>query len=38
MTPIHPDVYQFAGVILHFLRDKDGKVMGLDYSNPLIER
>ncbi len=36
MTPVHRDVFQFAGVILRFVRDKAGKVVALEYSNPLI--
>ncbi|MDQ1593073.1 MAG: hypothetical protein QOG71_3700 [Pyrinomonadaceae bacterium] len=34
--PIAPDTFQLAGVILRFRRDKAGKVVSLDYSNPLV--
>ena len=34
--PVDRDTFQFAGVILRFTRDKAGKVVGLDFSNPLI--
>ncbi len=36
LTPVHPDTFQFAGVFLRFIRDKTGKVVTLEYSNPLI--
>ncbi len=38
MTPIHPDTFQFAGVILRFVKDKAGKVVRLDYSNPILRK
>lgn len=34
--PVGRDTFQFAGVILRFVRDKAGKVVGLDYSNPVL--
>jgi CubicO group peptidase (beta-lactamase class C family) len=34
--PIDRDTFQFAGLILRFVRDKAGKVTGLEYSNPLL--
>ena len=34
--PVDRDTFQFAGVILRFTRDKAGKIVGLDFSNPLI--
>jgi CubicO group peptidase (beta-lactamase class C family) len=34
--PVDRDTFQFAGVILRFTRDKAGKVVGLDFSNPLL--
>ncbi|HEV2802806.1 MAG TPA: serine hydrolase domain-containing protein [Pyrinomonadaceae bacterium] len=30
------DTFQVRGVTVRFLRDKDGKVVGFDYSNPLV--
>ena len=30
------DTFQISRVIIRFVRDKDGKVVGFDYSNPLI--
>lgn len=34
--PVDRDTFLFAGLILRFTRDKAGKVVGLDFSNPLI--
>jgi CubicO group peptidase (beta-lactamase class C family) len=34
--PVAPDTFQLAGVILRFRRDKAGKVVALDYSNPVV--
>ncbi|HEY0098606.1 MAG TPA: hypothetical protein VGB76_06595, partial [Pyrinomonadaceae bacterium] len=34
--PVDRDTFQLGGVILRFLRDKAGKVVALDYSNPLV--
>ena len=34
--PVDRDTFQFAGLILRFTRDKAGKVVGLDFSNPLL--
>jgi CubicO group peptidase (beta-lactamase class C family) len=30
------DIFQLGGVLLHFIRDKSGKPIAVDYSNPLI--
>jgi CubicO group peptidase (beta-lactamase class C family) len=38
LTAVHTDTFQFAGVFLHFVRDKAGKVVGLDFSNPLLRK
>lgn len=35
-SPIYRDAFQFAGVVLHFVRDKAGKVVALEYSNPML--
>lgn len=36
--PVERDTFQFAGVILRFTRDKAGKVVGLDFSNPVLRK
>lgn len=36
LTPVSQDTFQLSGVTLHFLRDKGGKVVALEYSNPVI--
>lgn len=36
LSPVHPDTFQLGGIIVRFLRDKKGTVIGLSYSNPLI--
>jgi hypothetical protein len=36
--PVERDTFQFAGVILRFRRDKAGKVVGLDFSNPVLRK
>ncbi|HKO96797.1 MAG TPA: serine hydrolase domain-containing protein [Pyrinomonadaceae bacterium] len=36
IRPVHRDTFQVARVILRFVRDKDGKVVGMDYSNPVV--
>ena len=33
---VDPDTFQIRGVIIRFLRDKNGKVLGLNYSNPVV--
>jgi CubicO group peptidase (beta-lactamase class C family) len=38
LTAVHTDTFQFAGVFLHFIRDKAGKVTGLDFSNPVLRK
>lgn len=35
--PIDDDTFQLAGITLHFLRDKAGKVVALNYSNPVVK-
>jgi hypothetical protein len=30
------DTFQLAGVFLRFRRDHTGKVVGLDYTNPVV--
>ncbi len=34
--PVDRDAFQLAGVILRFRRDKAGKVVAVDYSNPVV--
>jgi hypothetical protein len=34
--PVARDTFQIGGLLLHFTRDKAGKVVGLQYSNPLL--
>lgn len=34
--PVDRDTFQLRGMILRFQRDKDGKVLALDYSNPVV--
>ncbi|QHL87629.1 serine hydrolase [Nibribacter ruber] len=34
--PVSKDTYQLGGVLLRFVRDKVGKVVALDYSNPVV--
>lgn len=34
--PVDNDTFQLGGVVLRFLRDKAGKVMALNYSNPVV--
>ena len=36
IRPVYRDTFQISRVTVRFLRDKDGKVVGYDYSNPLI--
>ncbi|MDQ3683908.1 MAG: serine hydrolase [Bacteroidota bacterium] len=36
--PVDRDTFQFAGIILRFVRDKAGKVVGLDFSNPVLRK
>ncbi|HEX4947440.1 MAG TPA: hypothetical protein VFZ34_12280, partial [Blastocatellia bacterium] len=36
--PVDRDTFQFAGITLRFTRDKAGKVVGLDFSNPLLRK
>ena len=36
IRPVDRDTFQISRVTVRFLRDKDGKVVALDYSNPLI--
>jgi hypothetical protein len=34
LTPVDPDVFQVSRVTINFLRNKQGKVEGLDFTNP----
>jgi len=34
--PVDRDTFQLAGVILRFRRDKAGKIVAVDYSNPVV--
>jgi CubicO group peptidase (beta-lactamase class C family) len=34
--PVDRDTFQLSRVTLRFLRDKDGKVVAFDYSNPVV--
>lgn len=36
LRPVDRDTFQISRVTVRFLRDKDGKVVGFDYSNPLV--
>lgn len=36
--PVAPEAFQFGGLILHFVRDKAGKIIGFDYSNPVLRK
>lgn len=36
--PVAPDTFQFRQSLLHFRRDKAGKVVGLEYTNPLLRK
>lgn len=36
IRPIYRDTFQVSRVTVRFLRDKDGKVVALDYSNPVV--
>jgi CubicO group peptidase (beta-lactamase class C family) len=38
LTPVHRDIFEFARVNLQFARDKAGKVVALDYSNPMLRK
>jgi CubicO group peptidase (beta-lactamase class C family) len=38
MNAIHPDKFQFAVIMLSFNRDAAGKIVGLDFSNPLLRK
>jgi CubicO group peptidase (beta-lactamase class C family) len=35
-SPVDRDTFQLSGIILRFLRGRDGKVVAVDYSNPVI--
>lgn len=35
LTPIAPDTFQRGGIVVRFVRDKVGKVSGLDFTNPV---
>ncbi len=36
--PIERDTFQIGGSLLRFRRDNNGKVVGLEYSNPLLRK
>jgi CubicO group peptidase (beta-lactamase class C family) len=36
IRPVYRDTFQISRVTVRFLRDKDGKVVGFDYSNPVV--
>lgn len=36
--PVERDTFQFAGITLRFTRDQAGKIVGLDFSNPLLRQ
>ncbi|WP_066506738.1 serine hydrolase [Rufibacter sp. DG15C] len=36
LTPVKPDTFQLGGVLVRFMRDKTGKVVALEYSNPVV--
>jgi hypothetical protein len=36
IRPVYPDTFQISRITVRFLRDKDGKVVGFDYSNPVV--
>ena len=38
IKPVDRDTFQLAGVIIRFRRDKSGKVIGLDYTNPVLRK
>jgi hypothetical protein len=35
-TPVATDTFNFSLMMVRFVRDKTGKVVGFDYSNPII--
>lgn len=36
--PIHEDIFQFRRMTIRFLRDHTGKVVALEYSNPVLNK
>ncbi len=36
LKPVALDTFMLANMVVRFLRDKDGKVTGYDYSNPVV--
>jgi CubicO group peptidase (beta-lactamase class C family) len=36
MKPVARDTFQLAGMLMHFIRDKAGNVVALDYRNPVV--
>jgi len=36
IRPVARDTFQVSRVMIRFVRDKEGKVVGFDYSNPLV--
>ena len=38
LKPVDTDAFQISRMIIRFIRDKSGKVVRLDYSNPLVRK
>jgi len=36
LKPVDTDAFQISRMMIRFLRDKSGRVVTLDYSNPLV--
>ena len=36
--PVGEDTFQFSGLMLRFVRVKSGKIIGLDFSNPVLRK
>lgn len=36
IRPVYRDTFQISRVTVRFVRDKDGKVVAFEYSNPLV--
>ena len=36
IRPIYRDTFQLSRITIRFIRDKDGKVVAFDYSNPVV--
>jgi CubicO group peptidase (beta-lactamase class C family) len=37
LKPVDTDAFQISRMIMRFVRDKNGKVISLDYSNPVVK-